>query len=203
MREPDVAMTLDEDRRRGWETRHGAAPRLAAPPSAFLRGLADRLPRTPAGSRPPAALDVAGGMGADALWLAGRGFAVTLADFSRVALERAAAAAARAGLRLHTLDIDLETAPLPAGPWDVIHCANFLWRPLFPAFARTLAPGGLLLVRHPTRRNLERHAHPSARHLLEEGELPGLVSGLEILDHAEAWIDGRHEAQLVARRPAS
>ena len=34
-------------------------------------------------------------------------------------------------------------------------------------------------------------------------ELPALVPGLEVLHHCEAWrANNRHEAHLVARRPA-
>jgi hypothetical protein len=52
----------------------------------------------------------------------------------------------------------------------------------------------------PTRSNLERHTRPDPRHLLEDGELPGLVPGLEIVRYEEGWTEqGRHEARLVAR----
>ncbi|ATB31508.1 class I SAM-dependent methyltransferase [Melittangium boletus] len=163
-------------------------------PSGFLRSLDERLPR---GGR---ALDVAGGAGQDALWLARRGLDVTLVDVSDAALERATASAHEAGLPLRTLRLDLEEAPLPPGPFDVVLCLNYLWRPLFAAFPGALAPGGLLVFAQPTRSNLRRHAHPSARFLLEDGELPRLLQGVEILSYTEDWTEaGRHEARLVAR----
>jgi SAM-dependent methyltransferase len=181
----------DRDR---WNARH--AGKRPEPPSPFLGELSDQLPRT------GRALDVAGGSGRNALWLARRGLEVTLADVSDVALDQAAAAARAAGLRLATVRVDLETAPLPAGPWDLLLCTYFLHRPLFATFPAALAPGGLLVVAHATRRNLERHPRPGPDHLLEEGELPGLVRGLEILHCTEGWSEaGRHEARLVARRP--
>jgi hypothetical protein len=69
--------------------------------------------------------------------------------------------------------------------------------------AAALAPGGLLVVEIATRRNLERHASPSERFLVDEGELPGLVPTLDLLLHDEDWRpSGRHEARLVARRTA-
>ena len=168
------------------------------PPSAFVTGLG---PLLPARGR---ALDVAGGAGRHALWLAGRGLEVTLADVSDVALAEAAQAAADAGLALATLQLDLEAAPLPPGPWDVVLCSFFLHRPLFAHFAEALAPGGLLAVAHPTRRNLERHPKPGAAFLLEKGELATLAHGLEVMSCDEAWREsGVHEARLIARRPAS
>jgi SAM-dependent methyltransferase len=149
------------------------------------------------------ALDVAGGAGRHALWLARRGLAVTLADVSGVALAIAADRARAEGLRLATVELDLEAAPLPAGPWDVIVCAYFLDRRLLAALPAALAPGGLLAVAHATRRNLERHPRPGPSHVLEEGELPSLVRGVEVLSYEEGWLEsGRHEARLVARRPA-
>ncbi|WP_224245822.1 class I SAM-dependent methyltransferase [Hyalangium gracile] len=165
----------------------------ASEPSRFLQSLADRLP---SGGR---ALDVAGGPGHDSLWLARRGLEVTLVDVSDVALERAAAVAREAGLPLRCERVDLETEPLPSGPHALVLCLNFLWRPLFAAFPRVLAPGGLLVFAQPTRSNLQRNPHPSARFLLEDGELPGLLRGLEVVSYTEGWTEeGRHEARLVA-----
>ncbi len=169
----------------------------ATAPSSFVRGLDALLPRR------GRALDVAGGAGRHALWLAARGLDVTLADVSDVALEHAEAAAREAGVAITTLRLDLEQAPLPSGPWDLVLCTYFLHRELFAAFASLLAPGGCLAVAHATRRNLERHARPGPAHVLEEGELPTLVRGLEIVRYEEGWLEeGRHEARVVARRPA-
>jgi tellurite methyltransferase len=182
------------DRER-WNERHaGEAP---GEPSAFVASLDGLLPRS------GRAIDVAGGKGRHALWLARRGLDVTLADASDVALGIAASAARAEGLGLTPLEVDLEAAPFPAGPWDVVLCTYFLHRPLFAAFAAALAPGGWLVFSHATRRNLERNPRPPPSHLLDDGELPGLVRGLEVVSYEERWFDeGRHEARLVARRPA-
>jgi hypothetical protein len=77
---------------------------------------------------------------------------------------------------------------------------DFLSRGLFDAFPRLLAPGGLLVYVQATRRNLERNHHPSARFLLDDGELPGLIRELEVLRYEEGWFEARHEARLVARK---
>ena len=72
---------------------------------------------------------------------------------------------------------------------------------LYGAWWELLAPRGCLVVEHPTVRNLERHARPPAAFLLDEGELPMLVDGLEIVTYEEGWTGtGRHEARLLARR---
>lgn len=186
---------MSEQDRQRWNTRYEQGTGGAQKPSAFLQSLAERLPRT------GRALDVAGGAGVDALWLARRGLDVTLVDISDVALERAAEATREAGVALNLQRLDLETEPLPVGPYALVLCLNYLWRPLFAGFPKVLAPGGLLVFAQPTRSNLQRHPHPSARFLLEDGELPRLLQGLDVISYTEGWTDeGRHEARLVASR---
>lgn len=186
----------ERDRER-WNARYREAE-PPSPVSPFLASLDAILPRR------GRALDVAGGAGRNALWLARRGLAVTLADVSDVALERAAEEARRERLPLATVQVDLEEAPLPPGPWDLVLCTYFLHRPLFAAFAGALAPGGLLVVAHATRSNLLRNPRPGPLHLLDDGELPALVRGLEVVRYDEGWLEsGRHEARVVARRPVA
>ncbi len=177
-----------------WDARYRERTGPLRPPDPWLTEL-----ELPAGGR---ALDLAGGDGRHALYLARRGLEVTLCDVSPVALERAAEQAAAAGLPLRTVAVDLEREPLPIGPWDLIVVFHYLQRSLFATVPQALAPGGLLVFCQPTRANLERHPHPSARFLLEDGELPGLLTGLEVLRYEEGWLgdDPRHEARLVARR---
>jgi SAM-dependent methyltransferase len=177
-----------------WDARYREREGGPGEPSPFLVGLDPLLPRR------GRALDVAGGAGRHALWLAGRGLDVTLVDVSGVALALARSHADRTGVTVSTVRLDVESAPLPAGPWDVIVSVYFLWRPLFREIPSRLADGGYLVVAHPTRTNLERHTRPGPEHLLEDGELPRLASGLTVLAYDEGWRDGRHEARLVARR---
>jgi tellurite methyltransferase len=185
---------MSEEDRRKWNTRYREQAGTQEP-SGFLRSLAEQLPST------GRALDVAGGSGHDALWLARRGLDVTLVDVSDVALERAVEAARESGVSLRVQRLDLEVEPLPPGPFEVVLCLNYLWRPLFATFPEVLAPGGLLVFAQPTRSNLQRNPHPSARFLLEDGELPRLLQDLEVVSSTEAWTgEGRHEARLVARR---
>lgn len=178
-----------------WDARYREQMPRHRDPLPFLVALDDILPRS------GKAIDVAGGAGANAVWLALRRLEVTISDISPVGLQLAADAAVKAGVRLSVLQIDLEDEPFPPGPWDLILCVRFLWRPLFEVIPSRLAPGGFLVVNHPTRANLLRHERPGLLHLLDDGELPGLVRGLEVLSYAEGWIDeGYHEARLVARR---
>jgi tellurite methyltransferase len=187
---------MSDAERAKWDARYReSSPSFEA--SAFLTSLAELLPRS------GRALDVGGGAGRNALWLARHGLDVTIADVSRIGLDRALAEAERAGLQLSAVCVDLDRDALPEGPWDVILQHHYLNRPLFDRYPSLLAPGGVLVVVHPTRSNLLRHASPSAGFLLDDGELPRLAAALEIVRYEEGWIDeGRHEARLVARRGA-
>lgn len=182
-----------EDRER-WDAKHAAAG-AAGGPSRALVELAGWLP---AGGR---ALDVAGGAGANAVWLAGRGLEVTLVDVSPVGLERARARAQGAGVGLSLVQADLEVEPLPEGPWALVLCCSYLQRELVPRMAAALGPEGRLVWIHPTLANLERHASPSARFLLGPGEARALVegAGLEACAYEEGWVGQGSEARCLAR----
>ena len=183
----------DDDRTR-WNERYASdvTPRA---PSALITTLDADLPRR------GRALDLAGGTGRHALWLAQRGMDVTLLDISDVALQIAREHARAAGVSLHTIATDLETQPMPQGPWDLIVSFHYLQHALFDVFPSILAAGGLLLFVQPTVSNLARHPRPGAPFLLDDGELPTLVRGLDVVRYDEGWLsEGRHEARLLARR---
>ncbi len=117
------------------------------------------------GGLPPArALDVGCGEGADALWLAERGWDVTALDVSRVALDRAVAQAARVGVQVRWVHAGLVEAALPPASFDLVSAE-------YPALLRTenheaerallaaVAPGGILLVVHHVLTSEHAHTH--------------------------------------------
>ncbi len=183
----------DEDEGR-WDARYAGAGPVTVEGSPFLERLAERLAP---GAR---LLELAGGLGGDAIWLARRGFEVTLADVSGVALDHAARAAVESGVELRCVRVDLER-DFPAGPWDAIHCHHYIDRALFESYPTATAPGGLIALCHPTLTNLERHPRPSARYLYAPGEMRELAAAtLQIIEYEEGWMDnGKHEARLLAR----
>ncbi|MEK6247068.1 MAG: class I SAM-dependent methyltransferase [Planctomycetales bacterium] len=185
----------DEDRKK-WNSKYSQQDAVSSAPSTLLVQLDDLLPRL------GKTLDVAGGAGRHAVWLAQRGLDVTLADVSQAGLDIAKERAIAADVKVDALLVDLESESFPAGPWDLIVSIHYLWRPLFQVFPAVLAPGGMLVFSQPTQSNLQRYKKPSARFLLRDEELPKLVQGLEIVHYEEGWlVEGRHEALLVARRP--
>lgn len=99
------------------------------------------------------ALDVGCGEGADAVWLASRGWQVTGLDPSGVALERARAAAAAADVEVGWVHAELAdaTADLPEGAFDLVSAfypTLFTDTQPLEALTRLVAPGGSLLVVH-------------------------------------------------------
>jgi len=107
------------------------------------------------GLAPGTALDAGCGEGADAIWLARRGWTVTAVDVSAVALERAAAAAAAAGddlaRRISWQRVDLLSWDPGPDRFDLVSAQYmYLPEPALAAMQRRLAaavrPGGTLLV---------------------------------------------------------
>ena len=100
---------------------------------------------------PGSALDVGCGEGADAVWLAQRGWSVTGVDVSTVAVERARTAADAAGVEVRWLvqgfldapfiDFDLVSAQYPSIPKVGDHEVEL-------HFAQAVKPGGLLMFVH-------------------------------------------------------
>ena len=71
------------------------------------------------------ALDVAGGDGRNAVWLAKNGLDVTLIDVSSEALKRALEMAERSGVVLDVEKTDLEVTDPKQGPWDLVIIFNY------------------------------------------------------------------------------
>jgi tellurite methyltransferase len=151
------------------------------------------------------ALDMAGGAGRNAIWLARQGLDVTLVDVSDVALDKAEERAKRLGVinRMKFLRVDLE-GPLPFAPlFDVVVIVHYLDRERRDSFADLLLEDGVLFAANPTVTNLERHARPSPGYLVERGELARWAcdQGMDLLATQEDWTtEGNHEASVIARK---
>jgi hypothetical protein len=185
-----------------WNERYRGR-REAGDPNSWLLENAKLLPTG------GAALDAAGGLGATALWLADRGFSVTLADVSAVALDAAKRAADTCGAELACMEVDLTGEGLPSGPWQVVHLANFLDRALLVGAPAFLAVGGVLVFSQPTTTNLQRNQGPGERFCLSAGETAELARAVagcagttcEVAAEAEGWTEaGTHLGRFVVRR---
>jgi SAM-dependent methyltransferase len=113
-----------------------------------------------ADSEPGRALDVGCGEGADAVWLAQRGWQVTALDIAAAALKRAEQHARQAGVQVRWLHRGLLEAPLERDSFELVsaqypalrHTAD---EAAIRALLSLVAPGGMLLVVHHADVDLE------------------------------------------------
>ncbi len=188
----------DEDLQAKWDTRYAQAHGLPAPLEVLLEN-AHLLPD--AGE----ALDLACGLGSDALFLARRGLRTRAWDLSPVAVAALNEAAGDLPLEAEARDVVAE--PPESGRFDVICVGHFLDRGLCPRIAAALRPGGLLLYQTWTQERVDDSGPGTGRYRLGPNELLRLFPHLVVRFYREegAVGDARHgfrnQAQLVAQRP--
>jgi trans-aconitate methyltransferase len=167
-----------------WDDRYRSAGKLwSGQPNPQLVAQAADL-------RPGEALEVGSGEGADAIWLAGRGWTVTAVDVSTVALERAAGHAAARGeeiaRRITWRHEDMRSWDPRPRRFDLVS-AQYMYlpegelEPMHRRLAAAVRPGGTLLVVGHDPDDLQArlgqadraHAFPTAKQLaaaLDPGE---------------------------------
>jgi SAM-dependent methyltransferase len=175
-----------------WDARYASRERVWS-------GEPNRQLVAEAASLPPArALDVGSGEGADALWLAERGWQVTAVDVSAVALARAAARAAEHGDEVASRVVwehaDVRTWSPQLAAYDLVsahylHPAPDVRPDVVRRLAAAVAPGGVLLyVGHD----------PSDLGVVPRGqpELLAAVSDIAQLLDRDAW-----DVEVAEARP--
>jgi tellurite methyltransferase len=108
------------------------------------------------------ALDMAMGLGGNAGFLIERGFKVIGFDISSVAVK----AAKSRYPELMAAVVDLTRIQLPPKKFDVIINFYYLQRDLWPAYKRSLRPGGILIFESLTLKMLEQSADIDPEYLL-------------------------------------
>jgi SAM-dependent methyltransferase len=142
------------------------------------------------------ALDLAAGGGRHTRYLRGLGHPVTAADRDVSGLADLAGDPA-----CRIVAVDLETGgPWPlGGDYDAIVVTNYLYRPLFPALAAALAPGGVLIYETFMEGN-ERFGKPSnPAFLLRPNELIEAFAGSLTVVAFEQGIVERPKPAMVQR----
>jgi SAM-dependent methyltransferase len=178
---------------------------------------------------PGTALEVGCGEGADAIWLAERGWTVSAVDFSQAGLDRARAHAESVGAdvaaRITWLRQDLRSWTPPTATFDLVtahymHQPSPLRRVLFAALADAVRPGGnLLIVGHHPRDLATALRTPAPPELMQDAmftaeqvasEMDPHAWRLDVVETAARTVtspDGEqvtvHDAVLRAHRLAS
>lgn len=151
------------------------------------------------------ALDLACGLGQNAIWLAQQGWSVDAVDISPVGLALARREAARADApAINWIVADLDVFEALSDKYDLVTVFRFLDRQRLPQLIeQSLSPGGILIYETFSQGQLSRADNhlKSARYTLGPGELPKLFPGLEIVFHEETELTDQSVARLVARKP--
>lgn len=186
--------------RKDWDARYREAHGGPAAPARVLEENLHLLPRT------GKALDLACGLGGNALCLAAHGLHTRAWDHSAVAIERLRAAAGEAGLAVECEVRDVLVSPPPVAGFDVITVSHFLERDLSGTLVDALRPGGLIFYQTFTRDRVHDAGPRRPEFRLGANELLELFRRLRVVCYREEGVIGdvqrgfRDEAMLVAQK---
>lgn len=181
-----------------WDARYREADKLPVP-ARVLTDFAHLLPTQ------GQALDLACGLGGNALFLARAGLDTHAWDLSPVAIEHLGRVAEREGVTVHGQARDVLARPPEPGRFDVLVISRFLERSLTPALMASLRPGGLLFYQTFTRARSNQTGPSNDAYRLADNELLHLFQDLHLLVYREEGTTGdtrkglRNEAYLVGK----
>lgn len=191
---------MSESDRQRWDAKYSGKPvPVLNPPDDWLRQHAASLAVGDA-------LDLACGLGHNAIWLAQQGWHVDAVDISQAGLDLAKQLTEQVQCRsISWIAADLDSYELTPASCDLVVVFRFLDRTRLPAFIEAaLRPGGTLIYETFTRGQLARpESHlKNSQFTLRPNELPGLFPRLKVLAYEEVELPDRSVARLVARKPA-
>ena len=152
------------------------------------------------------ALDLASGMGGNALLLAECGLLTSAWDLSPVGITKLNDAATRQSLTVDAQTRDIISKPPEKNSFDVMVVSYFLERALFPTLLAALKPSGLLFYETFVRDKSEGIGPSNPDYLLAQNELLQLCDGLVIRAYREEGMIGnigagtRNVALLVGEK---
>lgn len=148
------------------------------------------------------ALDIATGEGRNAVFLAKKGFSVEGVDISAVGLKKAQKLASENGVKMQTVNADLNRYKIKPNTYTVILNFYYLQRNIIPQIKAGLKKGGVVVFETYTMEHLKNPGGSTwdKEYLLEPGELKKLFSDFEIIQYSET-NDGKSAiASLLARK---
>ena len=152
------------------------------------------------------ALDLASGMGANAILLAQRNLQTEAWDISSTALNKLASHAKKIKLAINISVKDVEKHPPEKNTFDVICVANFLHRETFQFLIDGLNQHGLLFYQTFVKEKTMDVGPSNPAFLLNKNELLQMCRGMDILVYREEGVQGniekgwRNQAMIVARK---
>ena len=152
------------------------------------------------------ALDLACGLGGNAILLAQQGLKVDAWDVADVPIAALQEIALERQLCIQAEVRDVEANPPVPETFDVIIVSYFLGRDIIPALIQALKPGGLIYYQTFTLQRVSDRGPQRAEFRLADQELLQLFSGLQVLFYREEGCVGdvqkgfRDEAMLIGRK---
>ena len=183
-----------------WNQKYSRSSPQLPKPSKILKDFVHLLPAR------GTALDVACGMGGNALFLAEQGLDALALDFSSVAIDKLRSFASRRNLEIQCMVQDVHAFDWAEKRFDVIVISRFLDRSLASSIIAGLKPGGLLFYQTFTQEKVSDSGPSNPSYLLAENELLTLFQPLRLLVYREEGRVGdkttglRNEALLIGQR---
>jgi tellurite methyltransferase len=188
---------MSRERQAYWDDRYREGTPGVPEPS-----VVELIPLLPKGL----ALDIAAGLGRNAIAIAEAGLRVIAADYSAPALRGLHRIARERGLAIRPVLADIEaTFPFRSSSFDVVVNVSFLNRALVPQLIGELRPGGMLLFDTFLVDQAEQGHPRDLAFLLRHYELREMLASMELLRYREgivAYPSGKSawRATALARR---
>jgi SAM-dependent methyltransferase len=145
-------------------------------------------------------LDLAGGLGRHALWLASRGWRVNVVDISEVAISRLRQTAIQLDLPLDLFAMAATEYQFAPAQFDLIVLFYHLDRALCEKIVSALKPGGVLICKTSLRWDSPERWTPANSDPLRRNEILSLVPGLSVMYHQERPVLERGVVELVGKK---
>jgi tellurite methyltransferase len=152
------------------------------------------------------ALDMACGLGGNAIFLAQNGLRTNAWDISGIAIEKLQIYADLAGLQIFPKQCEINEHLLVEYKFDVIVVSRFLDRSLCKGIMGALKKGGLLFYQTYTREKCRTCGPDNPEYLLQQNELLTLFSKLKLVFYRDNGLIGnckagfRNEAQFIGQK---
>ena len=146
------------------------------------------------------ALDLAGGIGRHALWLAKRNWQVTVVDISEVAIRKLDQDAQRLDISLNLLALDAREYAFEPASFDLIVMFYHLDRDICPQALSTLKPGGFLICKSSVCWGAYEGVARANLRPLAKCEILSLFPELPVLYHQERPVRDRGVAEYVGKK---
>jgi SAM-dependent methyltransferase len=191
-------MTLGESRSH-WDLKYEQGlPSLEKPDPFFLSAFDQFV----AGSFPNggAALDLAGGIGRHALWLAKRNWQVTVVDISEVAIRKLDQKTQQLGLTMNLFALDAKEYDFEPAYLDLVVMFYHLDRDICPQVLAALRPGGFLICKSSVCCDSNEGVAPANLRPLAKNEILSLFPELSVLHHQERPVRDRGVVEYVGKK---